>query len=419
MQSDILSHGIDDEAIDLGPVLIVDDDPLSRRLLEVALASLDYEVMVAENGAEALELLKRHPIGLVLTDWVMPEMGGAELCRRIRETVTDRYVVIVVLTARTNREALIEALETGANDFLSKPPDLEELQARLSAGRRIQRLERQLEARNRRVAAVHAELAQAYERIESDLKMADRTLRRQLPAPGDLGGVRFAWLFEPSAHLGGDIFDVAVSPGGDLAAFYHIDVAGHGVPAALTSSTLQSLLSGAVKRGGARRGESAPWYSRPILVADELNRRYCRPGEVDGYFTMLYGVVDRRTGRGELTNAGHPPPLIWRASEGRWERLGDGGMPVGLLEDAAFEVLSFELKPGDRLVLHSDGIDECASAGGEAFGDERLGEALAGAAGDSLDDFVASIAVLLRQWRAAPSFEDDVSLLVIEKTGRD
>ncbi|HYE53017.1 MAG TPA: SpoIIE family protein phosphatase [Azospirillaceae bacterium] len=406
-----------EEQFDLGPILLVDDDPLSLDLMAVALDSLGYRVATAASGTQALELLRREPIGLVVTDWVMPDGGGADLCRAIRETILDRYVYVLVLTARTDRHAVIDVLEAGADDFLSKPPNLEELKARIASGRRIQGLERQLDARNRHLAAANAKLEQAYGRIQADLSVAARSLRRQLPAPARMPGLAFDWLFDPSSMIGGDIFNVVTHPDTDLVVFYQIDVAGHGIPAALTSFTLHALLSGAAARHiGDPRHSGDGWLSRPADVVGELNRRACRAGDDDRYFTMLYGVLDRRTGQGCLTLAGNPRPLIWRAAEARWEQIGEGGFPVGLFEQADYEAMSFELDEGDRLVLYSDGVSECSGLTGEAFTEERLGRLLAIYGDRRIGDFVRAVDGALRDWRPGDNYDDDVSLLVLERT---
>nr|HID58048.1 response regulator [Desulfobacterales bacterium] len=125
-------------------LLIAEDDPVSRKILETTLTKAGYEVVSVENGRKAFELFKERFFPIVLTDWVMPEMDGLELCRAIRESRPSGYVFIVLLTARDSKESIITGLEAGADDYLTKPFNHAELIARLNTGKRILKLERSL-----------------------------------------------------------------------------------------------------------------------------------------------------------------------------------------------------------------------------------------------------------------------------------
>ncbi|MBN9523315.1 response regulator [bacterium] len=130
-------------------ILIADDDPVSRRLLQSYLQKWGYEVAVAINGAEAWRLFEQDEFPVVITDWVMPEMDGVELIRRIRASQRPNYVYTILLTARWQKEDLIEGMGAGADDFVNKPFLGEELRVRLRAGERIVNLERTLADQNR------------------------------------------------------------------------------------------------------------------------------------------------------------------------------------------------------------------------------------------------------------------------------
>jgi signal transduction histidine kinase len=125
-------------------ILIADDDAVSRRLLQSYLQKWGHEVTAAADGAEALRLFDMGAFPLVITDWMMPELDGPGLLRRIRSTPRPGYVYTILLTAKTQKEDLVEGMESGADDFLTKPFDRDELRVRLSAGERIIRLERSL-----------------------------------------------------------------------------------------------------------------------------------------------------------------------------------------------------------------------------------------------------------------------------------
>jgi two-component system, cell cycle response regulator len=126
-------------------ILIADDSIVSRHLLEATLRKWGYEVMVACDGAEALELLQREDApSLIILDWMMPGMTGVEVCRRIRQRDSEPYTYILLLTSKSQKEDLIEGMEAGADDYITKPFDQNELQVRLRAGIRLVDLQTQL-----------------------------------------------------------------------------------------------------------------------------------------------------------------------------------------------------------------------------------------------------------------------------------
>ena len=129
-------------------VLIADDEPISRRLLQSYLEKWGHEVMVAQNGAEAWELFQKGEFHMVITDWMMPEMDGPELVGRIRGWEKPEYVYTILLTAKTHKEDLVNGMDAGADDFITKPFDRDELRVRVRQGERIIRLERSLAERN-------------------------------------------------------------------------------------------------------------------------------------------------------------------------------------------------------------------------------------------------------------------------------
>jgi two-component system NtrC family sensor kinase len=141
-------------------ILIADDEPVSRRLLQSHLQKWEYEVTAVADGAEAWRLFEAGEYPIVITDWTMPEVDGAELIRRIRAAPRPSYVYTVLLTARSQKEDLVEGMEAGADDFLTKPFDRDELRVRLRAAERILGLEHSLAEQNRVLRETQAALVQ-------------------------------------------------------------------------------------------------------------------------------------------------------------------------------------------------------------------------------------------------------------------
>jgi putative two-component system response regulator len=127
-------------------ILIVEDNKPTLRLLEKKINTWGYSVHLAENGIEALAKLASSPIDIVLTDWNMPEMNGLELCRRVRKSDMP-YIYLIVVTARDSRKDIVHGLESGADDYVTKPINFDELRARMGIGVRIVRMERDLDQR--------------------------------------------------------------------------------------------------------------------------------------------------------------------------------------------------------------------------------------------------------------------------------
>jgi sigma-B regulation protein RsbU (phosphoserine phosphatase) len=394
-------------------VLVIDDAPDVRVYVRALLRKWGFEAVLASNGAEGLERLRDGDIRLVICDWMMDGMSGPEVCAAIRRTDFPHYVYVLLLTGRTEDTDLVYGLDAGADDFVGKPFDVQVLRARLQVGVRTLALEERLAEQNRRLQQSHDALDRAYGQIQNDLAAAARIQRESLPVSDDsIAPLRAGWLFLPAAKISGDSFHFFPIAGEEVG-FYHLDVAGHGIPAALLSTSLSRSLvphTGMTQHGGAG-GE----YLNPADFLATLNRELCSPdGEVSSYATVVYGVLEPHTGAGRMALAGHPQPLLLRA-DGEVTFLPGGGLPVGMFDSAEYSTQHFTLGPGERLITYSDGITDCFDASGQAFDIDHLRALLQ--ANRTLES--AALATAVREavlaWRGAAELEDDVSLLIIER----
>jgi two-component system cell cycle response regulator len=130
-------------------VLVVDDSPVYRKLVEHALEGGPYSLLFAKSGREALELYARYLPGIVITDWMMPDLSGLDLCQRLRADVHRGYTYIILLTSIAEKDNVVKGLAAGADDYLTKPFDPAELMGRIGVGRRIIDLHRQIDAKNK------------------------------------------------------------------------------------------------------------------------------------------------------------------------------------------------------------------------------------------------------------------------------
>jgi two-component system NtrC family sensor kinase len=139
-------------------VLIAEDDPVSRRLLQSYLQRWGHEVVATVNGAEAWRQIQAESFPLVVSDWMMPEMDGVQLVKHIRAHPRPGYTYIILVTDKSQKEDVVTGIEAGADDFVTKPFDRDELHARLRTGERIVTLERQLAEQNEALRQAHLEL---------------------------------------------------------------------------------------------------------------------------------------------------------------------------------------------------------------------------------------------------------------------
>jgi diguanylate cyclase (GGDEF)-like protein len=146
----IKPQGPEQSAQDL-KILVADDSAVYRKLVEQTLSDDNHKVIFAKNGREALELYAQHAPALVITDWTMPDIGGLELCKKIRQDFQQHFAHIILLTSNTDKEQVVEGLAGGADDYLTKPFHQGELRARVNVGLRVVELHRQVQAKNRQL----------------------------------------------------------------------------------------------------------------------------------------------------------------------------------------------------------------------------------------------------------------------------
>jgi two-component system, cell cycle response regulator len=192
-------------------ILIADDSIVSRHLLEATVRSWGYEVVGACDGLEALDLLQRPDApGLAILDWMMPGLTGPEVCARIRQHAREPYTYILLLTSKSLKEDLIQGMESGADDYVTKPFDRHELQVRLRAGKRLVDMQAELLAAREalRDQATHDSLTHIWNR-NAILELLGRELARGARENSPLGIAifdidRFKSVNDQHGHPAGD-----------------------------------------------------------------------------------------------------------------------------------------------------------------------------------------------------------------------
>lgn len=326
-------------------ILIIDDDPVTQFLLRRTLEKQGYQVTVASNGQDGLTRAQQIQPALIICDWMMPLLDGIEVCRQLKSNAQLSATFFILLTARSDLEDRIAGLNAGADEFLTKPIDMSELQARVRAGLRLYHLHQDLQAQK--------------QMLEAELAEAAQYVRSILPAPLQ-SPIQIASQFIPSRQLGGDCFDYYwLTP--DTLILYLLDISGHGLGAALPSVSILNML----------RSQAFPGinYQQPQEVLHALNLRFAMSQENPQYLTMWYGVYHASRQELAYASAGHPPALlISSGSTLEIQSLKTPGLPLGMFTEFDYVSQSCRIPPDHTLYIFSDGIYEIYQANQEMLG---------------------------------------------------
>ncbi len=386
-----------------GKLLVVDDNEMNRDMLSRRLGRRGHSVVTAEDGRSALERIGRESFELVLLDIEMPGMDGFEVLRTIRETFDASDLPVVMATARTESDDIVRALKSGANDYVTKPLDFPVVLARVQTQLALKRSKDALSA--------------AHARMKRDLDAAARVQQALLPSePPAASRYCFAWQYRPCDELAGDSLNVFKIDDRHIG-LYVLDVSGHGVPAALLSVTATNRLAHREGRASLVTDptDEPPGYMivSPAEVARRLNALFQMAANGNRYFTIVYGVLDTHAHQIRFAAAGHPGPVLVRRDQPA-RILDTPALPIGVIEESEYEELVLDLEPGDRLYLHSDGVNEERNSENQEFGRPKLCSTLAGTNSLSLAQSLDALLQEIIAWRGDDCFNDDVSILGFE-----
>ncbi|MEG4987515.1 SpoIIE family protein phosphatase [Microcoleus sp. BR0-C5] len=372
-------------------ILVIDDDTAVQELLRRTLKKQGYEVTVASNGYDGVAQAQKLRPALIICDWIMPRLTGIDVCRRVKadpDLSTTQFFLLTSLGSIADR---VKGLDAGADDFISKPIELNELQARVRAGLRLHQLSRDLKIAKQ---SLEAELAEAAEYVQS-------LLPDPMTEPFSIEAK-----FIPSRQLGGDCFDYNWLDA-DYLAIYLLDVAGHGLRAALPSVAVLNLL----------RSRTLPNidYYKPSDVLRALNTTFQMSYQNDKYFTIWYGVYNRISRQLVYASAGHPPAVLISqspASTAKIQRLKTPGMPVGMFPDAPYVDNCCDVEDLSTLYIFSDGVYEIHQPDGNIWGLDPFIDLLAAYNGASADQ-LELVLNYIQKLNAKAVFDDDWSLLKV------
>lgn len=320
-------------------ILVVDDDATSRRLLARTLRTAGYTTRESPDGTDALQRVREKLPALLLLDFDMPGLNGAEVLQQLRadRTATIAQLPAIMLTGHGGEDSEVLCLAAGADDFVTKPINEAVLRARIETHLRLQSMRRQLQTQNDELEAWRTNL-------ERDLEAARLTQQSLIPqkAPS-LDGWSVAAVYRPVIQVGGDIYGWLRMADGRML-FWIVDATGHGASAALLT-TLAKLL---FHHGTAE-------HSTPEAIMRAVNDDFRSIFGARSFMTAMCVALDPLTGRATVVGAGHPPLLVRRCT-GEIESLASSAPPLGLMERTTFSESSVDLAPGDTFLLYTDGL---------------------------------------------------------------
>ena len=375
-------------------ILVVDDERMSRSLLVRALERAGFACRQATSGEDALRVIEGNPPALVLLDYAMPGINGAELCRRLRAHPDGAVaqVPIIMLTGMVGEEQEVFCLEAGASDFVTKPVNAAVLSARIGTQLRLRTLRRQLEEQNRELAEWRTEL-------ERDLEAARLTQQTIIPQKLPLAsGWDLASHYQPVIQVGGDIYDWVPLPDGRLF-FWIADATGHGASAALLTALAKLLF-----------GHAAGGSSSPAEILRVVNAEFHANFGGRLLLTAMGVAVNVASGEVCVAGAGHPPLMVMRGA-GELAPIRSQCPPLGLLPEIQAAEETVRLAPGDAFVLFTDGFYDMIAPGGgrmDFAGFEAIVREIRQADGRAAG-FLRRLIERLQAFSAGEPFPDDLA----------
>ncbi len=376
-------------------ILVVDDETANLQKLRRTLIDR-YTVLAAASGREALELIGMNDgIAVIIADQRMPDMTGVELLRQTLQMLPD--AIRIILTGYTDVDVLMEAINScKVYRYVVKPWDPLDLLMTVERGLETYRLSQE-NARFRK------ELIRR-ERLARELEIASEIQRYILPprCPA-LEGFEIAVEYHPAREVGGDLYDFDWSPETGMLQIVVGDVSGKSIPAALY---------GAVFSGQLRTlfGQSLS----PAQILTRANSSLISRYQVNNYIAVTCMRVDPQLGAGHLANSGMPFPYLVRAGE--VTRLQASGIPLGLIEDSAYEEFPFQIERGDLLVLTSDGATDAMDPDGRMYDEQRFVDCIRRHSSENTVLLAKNVYREICEFTHDADVHDDITILALRRS---
>lgn len=373
-------------------ILVVDDSAVNRLMLNRMLCRMQHEVVLAENGEDAIQQYLSDSPDLILMDILMPRMNGLEAIKAIRELSPGKWTPIFVLSALSDTQNVIESLHVGADDYLSKPFHPEILSAKIASVQRAISMQAKILCDAEILRAYHAENEQEHQFLQD---IFERLIKQNDLKDDDL---QF-WL-NPAQRFSGDLLCARrINP--QQIYFMLADATGHGLTAALPTVLANQVFQGMSKK------------SLPVGdIAREMNRVIKNQLPTGRFIAMIVGLIDSGARTVEIWNGGLPEAWV----------LDQRGLPIhsfkschtfaGVLGNTDFDdrCEKWQWQTACELFMYSDGVTDAQNADQQVFGSGRLHQALLGSA---VGERVSKVREALSTHLEHLEPQDDISCLAI------
>jgi sigma-B regulation protein RsbU (phosphoserine phosphatase) len=330
-----------------GCLLLVDDDEVNRLLTGYYLIQQGHKVSYAENGRQAMEILRTQPVEMMLLDIEMPEMNGYQVLEQVIADPELRDIPVIVTSGLEEIESVVKCIEMGAEDYLTKPVNQVLLRARINASLEKKRL------RDQQTLLL--------QQLEGELEIARQTQQSILPVRlPQRGGYDFGASMIPARVVGGDFYEFIPLDDEHLGIVIG-DVTDKGLPAALFMALTYSLVN-----------VDARQIDSPAETLVRVNRHLLSMNASGMFVTLLYGILNYHTGQFRYARAGHLLPVVIDPDGQSLKIPFHLGQPLGLFEGLALDEQSITIPAGGLILLYSDGLSDASNPQGDEFGSQRL-----------------------------------------------
>lgn len=393
-------------------VLVVEDNPTDALMVRTVLkrsSVAKFEVTEVDRLKAAMEILREREFDVVLLDLALPDSRGLETYHRLRSVAGVHFPAVVVVSGLRDESVAMEAVKTGAQDYLLKSAQI---------GDSLPRCIRYAIERRRAQEEVERyawELRTKNKELEDELRMAREIQQALLPHhyPRFSDGVHpfsdalhFAHCYRPATSLSGDFFDVLHLSDSEAGVFI-CDVMGHGPRAALIGALTRGLIE--------QLRAVAPEPGRFLTALNQSLSAILQRTEIHAFVTAFYMVADLEEHRLLFSNAGHPSPFFLHRATGTVKRLRDSNIPrnppLGLLPDCSYPTSEIALASRDAVVMFTDGVYETENPHGEIYGRKRLLAAVRERVNLPSERLFAELVADVQRFSGKQDFDDDVCLV--------
>lgn len=379
-------------------ILVVDDVEQNIELISRYLVNAGYDTIHATNGPTAIRKARMFKPDLILLDLLMPQMSGFEVCKILKGDEETKYISILIITAMDSSDTRRRSFEVGADDFISKTFDKALLLSKVKSLLRIKHLSDQLKQQ-------YSELQEKNNTLDFQLNMAMQVQRSLIEEENFVfNNVNFVSKYLPALDIGGDMYDMVKLDSQNIAVIMG-DVSGHGIAAALLTAMLKMMFRNIIIS-----------THNPSEVLNKMNTEFCNIFTnklIDVYSCVFYALIDTKNKEIFCSNAGHTLPIFVEADTNSAYEIDIHGLPIGMMENAKYDIKTVSFKNGDMVFFHTDGLGDSLYKDTTDEFVHKLKELLISVKDMPIEEIITHVLDQFRNNDDTPKYDnDDISIIV-------